>query len=49
MARSLIAYHAVEEIGHAIADVARVLGMTQASVFYSVKKGKSLSDEMQII
>jgi chromosomal replication initiation ATPase DnaA len=41
-ARSIVAYLAVEETGHAATEVARHLGISQTSVLQSVKKGKIL-------
>ena len=41
-ARSIVAYLAVEETGHAATDVARHLGIRQTSVLQSMRKGKIL-------
>jgi putative transposase len=44
-ARSLLCYWAVNELGMAITDLARVFGMTPSAISYAVPRGKGIADE----
>ena len=41
-ARALVAYLAVEEVGHKMSDVARILGVKRVSIYHAVEKGRKL-------
>jgi chromosomal replication initiation ATPase DnaA len=48
-ARAIVAYSAVEEAGHSMADVARYLGMKHPSVSYAVRKGEGLLGQKRLM
>ena len=48
-ARSLVAWLAVEETGHKLTDVARVLGVKRASIKQAVVRGKTISDKYPVL
>ena len=48
-ARALVAYLAVEETGHKLTDVARILGVKRASIKQAVVRGKTISDKYPVL
>ncbi|MDI6688000.1 MAG: hypothetical protein QME06_07260 [Desulfobacterales bacterium] len=48
-ARALITYLAVEETGHKLTDVARILGVKRASIKQAVVRGKTISDKYPVL
>lgn len=44
-ARGLYCYWAVVELGYALADLARILGMTGQGVGYAVRRGERIAKE----